>query len=300
MERHLAGEVESYSVHHSIPQTFGGDVGDALTPPLSLPLNSVLLHKPLTPGLPPATHPLLPPPAFYQLPFYIPREDDDEEGGLFALPPEMREAITAADASALPLGQRLDPLYPFILLLALGIGSSYINLGELARYTLLWALLLVLGTVMTLMDSPRTSGEMSSANLGWGLSFGLVFSLPLFILMQPVLASLVGVLFPDVAAPVLFQTLVLLTPLSETLFLRGALLERRGFSASLIGAALLTTVLYWPLVIGQPVYLAAAVIFNTVLAGLYGFVRTRYGLSAALICQVIVNLLLLFLPVLLA
>lgn len=297
-----AGDVKDYSVHPATPITFGGEVEDSLAPLPRLPLNTRALIRPATPPLPPVSHPLLPPPEFYRLRLLLPDEEDDEDdgGGLFALPAGMQQALAAADAASLPIGQRMDPLYPFILFLALGVGSSYINLDPLARYTILWMVLLVLGAFLTLVDSPRTSGEMSSSNLGWGASFGLVFTLPLLILMRPVLASMVSVLFGEMALPVLFQTVVLLAPLAETLFLRGALLERRGFWAALLGAAVMSIVMYWPAAFDQPVYLAATTIFMTVLAGIYGFVRTRYGLSAALVCQVCVSALLLFVPAALA
>ncbi len=39
---------------------------------------------------------------------------------------------------------------------------------------------------------------------------------------------------------------------------------------------------------------------GTVLAGVYSFIRSRYGLAAAYLCQVTVNLMLLFVPSLLA
>lgn len=302
MDIHPVGDVKDYFVHHTTPATFGGDVVEAdLVPLPALPLNAEALRRPATLPLPPVTHPLLPPPEFYRLPLLLPLEDDEDDGGgLFALPAEMQQALAAVDAASLPLGQRVDPLYPFILFLALGVGSSYINLDALTRYTVLWGVLLALGAFLTLVDSPRTSGEMSSSNLGWGVSFGLVFTLPLLILMRPVLASMVAVLFPEIALPVFFQMVVLIAPLAETLFLRGALLERRGFSAAMLGAAVMSIVMYWPAAFDQPVYLAATTIFMTVLAGIYGFVRTRYGLSAALVCQVSVSALLLFVPAALA
>ena len=295
-----AGDVKDYSVHPATPITFGGEVEDSLAPLPRLPLNTRALIRPATPPLPPVSHPLLPPPEFYRLRLLLPAEEDEDDDGPFALTRGMQQALAAAEAASLPIGQRVDPLYPFILFLALGVGSSYINLEPLARYTILWVVLLVLGAFLTLVDSPRTSGEMASSNLGWGASFGLVFTLPLLILMRPVLASMVGVLFGEMALPVLFQTVVLLAPLAETLFLRGALLERRGFWAALLGAAVMSIVMYWPAAFDQPVYLAATTIFMTVLAGIYGFVRTRYGLSAALVCQVCVSALLLFVPAALA
>lgn len=298
MEGQPAGDVRDYSVQHSVPQPFGGEEGDGLAPLPVLRVRADWLRRPVTPGLPPLTHPRLPPPEAERLELLLPAGEEDDGPGLFGLQTDMQQALAAAAAAGapIPLAQRLDPLYPFILFLALGVGSSYIGLDAVTRYTLLWTVLLALGTFLTLVDSPRTAGEMSSASLGWGASFGLIFSLPLFILMRPVLASMVAVLFPGLDPPSLFLILVLLAPLAETLFFRGALLERRGFAASVLGAGVMSIVLYWPAASGETVYLIAVAVLTTVLAGIYGFVRSRYGLSAALVCAVTVNVLLLFLP----
>ena len=301
MGRQTAGQVSDYSVYHTVPQRFGGDVEQALGLPPRLPIDAAALRRPVTRGLPPVMHPMLLPPEAARLPLLLPSAEEDVAepgGGLFGVPAGMQEALAAAAAAGvkLPLAQRIDPVYPFLLVLALGIGSSYINLDLIGRYTILWTALLLLGAFLTLVDSPRTAGEMSSSGLGWGASFGLVFSLPLLILVNTGLSAIVGLLFPDTSLPVLFQFLVLLAPLAETLFLRGAMLERRGFAPAILGAGMLSLIMFWPAASGQPVYLVAVVVFMTVLAGMYGFVRSRYGLSAALVCQVCVNLMLMFIP----
>ena len=44
------------------------------------------------------------------------------------------------------------------------------------------------------------------------------------------------------------------------------------------------------------VFLFVALVFSSVLAGVYGYVNGRYGLIAAYACQVTANVMLLFIP----
>ncbi len=217
-----------------------------------------------------------------------------------ARPASLRSPGRASPAAALPLGQRFDPVYPFLLFLALGVGTFYIDLDVMARYTLLWTVLVGLGASLTLVDSPVAVRPMTPASLGWGVSFGLVFSLPLLVLVSSGLADMVGLLYPEIDRVTLFQSLVFVSPLGETLFFRSAFQQRRGLAASVLAAGISGIVLYWPAVFQTPLYLVAAGIFTTVLAGVYSFIRSRYGLAAAYLCQVTVNLMLLFVPSLLA
>lgn len=217
-----------------------------------------------------------------------------------APPASLRSLGQASHAAAPSLGQRFDPVYPFLLFLALGVGTSYIDLDVMARYTLLWTVLVGLGVSLTLVDSPDAARPMTPASLGWGISFGLVFSLPLFVLASSGLADMVGLLYPGIDRVTLFQSLAFVSPLSETLFFRGAFQQRRGLAASVLAAGISGIVLYGPAVFQTPLYLVAAGIFTTVLAGVYSFIRSRYGLAAAYLCQVTVNLMLLFVPSLLA
>jgi hypothetical protein len=205
--------------------------------------------------------------------------------------PTAEPAAAAEDTT-----HHFDPVYPYLLYLALGFGTIYINLDVVTRYTILWTVLIVMGTLLGLLDSWKQPQEITLGGLGWGFSIGLVFSLPLLILVGSGLSDLSAALFPEAGAALLFQSLAVVGPIGETLFFRGIILDRRGFAASVIAAGLSSLLFFWPAAAATWTYLIAAVLFSTVLAGIYSFVRTRYGLAASTICQVTINLMLLFVP----
>lgn len=331
-------ENPGYAVHHGTPLTQGGLAMPEITPLVVLPADHEALSVPTSRGLPPLMHSDLPAPEEYQIvvprlagaaaPAAAKRLPLDERSAFPVAEPLPASVMPSAAAGTLPdtaapalppvepapsglfaqagtaarpPGQRINPLYAYLIYMALGFGTLYLGiLGVIERYTILWAVLIVLGAALTLVDARPEPHTMSSASLGWGFSIGLVFSLPLLILVSRGLADLTGVLFRDASAAMMFQSLAVVGPVGETLFFRGVLQERRGFAISVAAAGLSALLLYWPAASPTPVYLVAVVIFSTVLAGIYSFVRTRYGLGAALICQVTVNLLLLFAPGLLA
>jgi membrane protease YdiL (CAAX protease family) len=203
----------------------------------------------------------------------------------------------------LALRDRVDPLYLLIFYLALSLGTLFVGslLAVEARYTLLWTALIGLGALLTLVDARHRADQMASGNLVWGLGIGFVIGLPLLILTGPGLAATASVLFPEATLPALFQALVVVGPLGETLFFRGALQEKRGMAASVIGAGAHNMLFFLPAALTGPAYLAGAGIFYlTVLAWAYSYVRRRYGLTAAFLCQATANLMLLVLPSLIA
>ena len=330
-------ESSGYAVHHIRPLVHGGQAMPEVPPLVAPPVDREAARRPLNPGLPPLVHIPLPLPSAYQI--AVPHLPAEQVAGASALPagrrlPLIRERPpfpVAAPPPVAPMGTaplpspdppqtahptsasapssavrpapslRMDPLYAYLLYLALGLGTLYLGVLDLmGRYTVLWAALIVLGVTLTLVDGEMELRTLSPASLGWGFSFGLVFSLPLLVLVSGGLAGMADVLFHDAGAALLFQSLAFVGPLGETLFFRGVLQERRGFAVSVLAAGLSAALFYWPAASGAPVYLVAAVIFSTVLAGIYGFVRMRYGLAAALTCQMTVNLTLLFMPHLLA
>lgn len=328
-------EPPGYAVHHSRPLVHGGQAMPEVPPLVAPPVDREAARRPLRPGLPPLVHVPLPPPSAYQI--AVPHLPDEQAAGASALPvggrlPLIRERPSfpvATPPPAVPIGSaplpspdppqaarpasapsstvrlapilRLDPLYAYLLYLALGLGTLYLGVLDLmGRYTVLWAALIALGVALTLAGGEVEPRTLSPTNLGWGFSFGLVFSLPLLVLVSGGLADLTDVLFRGAGVALLFQSLAFVGPLGETLFFRGALQEQRGFVASVLAAGFSAALFYWPAASGAPVYLVAAIIFSTVLAGIYSFVRMRYGLSAALTCQMTVNLILLFIPHLLA
>ena len=73
-------------------------------------------------------------------------------------------------------------------------------------------------------------------------------------------------------------------------------------AVSIIGAGLGTLILYLPAGAGTSglVAVVSVSLFMTVLAGVYSYLREMHGLAAAFVCQVTLNLMLLFLPRLLA
>jgi hypothetical protein len=85
-------------------------------------------------------------------------------------------------------------------------------------------------------------------------------------------------------------------------FYRGVLQERRGFAASVVGAGLGTLLLYWPAGAegGSTWAIVGISGILMLVAAVFSYVRQRFGLAAAYTCQVTLNILLFFLPRLLA
>lgn len=315
-----------YAVHPGKPLVHGGQIMPEVPPLVAPPVDREKARRPLRPGLPPLVHVPLPPPSAYQIAVpYLPAKrpaavlkppiGERPSFPVAAPPPAVGAPAPAAnlqetapvapnpsapDVAVQPV-LRIDPLYAYLLYLALGLGTLYLGVLDLmGRYTVLWAALIVLGVALTLTDEGIEIRALSLLSLGWGFSVGMVFSLPLLVLISGGLADLSHVLFREAGAALLFQSLAFVGPLGETLFFRGVLQQRRGFVVSTLAAGISALLFYWPAAIMMPAYLVAAVIFSIVLAGIYGFVRMRYGLPAALICQITVNLTLLFVPHLLA
>lgn len=293
-------EPEDFSIPPGSPLVYGGVLPDELAPPALPRVNRRWMRRPRNQGMPPLDYVPLPPPEAYrvELPpelLDLPLEIEEEPAAGFLL----GAPAQAATADPSLLLHRFDLAYPYLLYLALAVGTQYINLGPVVRYTALWAVLLVLGTAFTLVGTGGARRTMEAARLGWGLAFGIVFSLPLFILVNAGLAEFAAVLFGGMDGALLFQSLVFVGPLGETLFFRGAVQEQRGLAAAMLSAGLAGLAFFWPAAVATPIYLVVAVIFIVVVAGIAGFIRTRHGLAAAYVCQATINLMLLVIPLLL-
>ncbi len=319
----------SAPIHHVLPLRHGGDLAGWLDehalPPLP-PVDAVRACEPITPGLPPFPHiPLLLPRAYQlvvpQITDYLggvsPAAPDELAAPLASLPPSMAAAmpkgaatpatgqVSAAAGGAVNDdalagmvldGIRFDPLFAYLIYLGLGFGTLY--LGVEARYTVLWTALALGGMILTLVNR-RVSRPFLALDLAWGMGIGMVFSLPLLILNWRGLAETARVLFPFEDPAAFFYAMVFVAPLAETLFFRGVMQSQRGFAASVSAVGLSSVLFYWPAAAGQPAYLIVAVLVTTVLAGVYSFFSSRFGLVAAWACQVTINLVLLFIPALL-
>jgi hypothetical protein len=181
-----------------------------------------------------------------------------------------------------------------VLYLALAFGTFPLP-GEI-RYLLLWTMLIGLGAALLLFDPQRPLGAVEPVRLTWGAGVGFVLSLPIILTASRALARTSFALVPISSAPSLFQALVLTWPLGETLFYRGAIQREHGLVVASLAAGLGQLLLYWPEADGVFAVLFFAVTFATTLAFIYSYVRLRYGLAAAYACQVIANLMLIFLP----
>jgi membrane protease YdiL (CAAX protease family) len=94
--------------------------------------------------------------------------------------------------------------------------------------------------------------------------------------------------------------LVFVIPLAETLFFRGVLQEGRPFWLVSILSSLWSFVVFFPMLDvrrypGPVVIIGTALVMMNVI---YAYVRRRNGLAAAWLCQIVVHVLLLFLPLL--
>ena len=87
-------------------------------------------------------------------------------------------------------------------------------------------------------------------------------------------------------------------PLAETLFFRGVIQEIRTFWVVGILSSIWSILLFFP-VLEVNKFPAVAIVVGTALVMMnmiYSYVRQRNGLAAAWVCQIVVNLVLLFIP----
>lgn len=322
-----------FAVHHMLPWRHGGiEVGDVeFVPPPEVNIEAA--NQPVNPGFAPLRHVRLPSPReFMPVPppqvtiaaqmsspavvttarptFPVPEAPRFQK--LSSAPPASSAEIPAASPRHIDpapgvqvvkpmiedeepsLFERIDPLYAVLVYLAFGLGTLVLEDPE-TRYTVLWSLLAVMGGTLTLMDTRRAPRGSAATNLIWGSGIGLVIGI-LLIPAASGLAATSKLLFPGISLPALFQALVFLGPLGETLFFRGVVQERRGFVASVIGAGVGTLIFYWPAGGSAPVSIVAVAGFLTMLAAIYCYVRQRFGLAAAYTCQVTLNVMLFLVP----
>lgn len=321
------------SLHHHIPMTFGTLTRDGLLLPELPRLDPQRAQKPPSPGMPPIYMPapfdpdslrLLPPPgvnvpgrnipaprirlgSVARSPFASPADAVPVPTPIIApAAPQPQGDAAIIETPARPSwGERVDPLVAFLFYLALGAGIALSGIDTLIRYTVLWTVLIGLGAAILYVNASRPIEPMSSNDILWGFGFGFILGLPLLVAAGQGLIATTGALFPELleaprfaqAVVILFQSWVLVGPLAETLFFRGAIQDRRGMAASITAAGANNILLFLPIAFKSGSVLAGAAIFYmTALAAVYSFVRRRYGLTAALICQITVNIMLLFIP----
>lgn len=197
-------------------------------------------------------------------------------------------------------GATNDPIFGFLIALALSVGlSPLINNGNVElRYTLSWGVLAMFGVLAYLFGSSARISTETLDNAVWGVSFGLILGAPLMAFGGSTLNTAVLLLFRDMSVGAVLAYLVFVMPLAETLFFRGVLQEHRPFWIVALMGTFWSCVLFFPLMDINRYPLVGFVICLALLMmnAMYSYVRQRNGLAAAWICQIVVNLVLVFLP----
>jgi hypothetical protein len=196
-------------------------------------------------------------------------------------------------------GATSDPTFGYLIAVALSIGlMPLIPANADLRYVLLWTVMAGFGVLSWLMGTSARIWTETPDNLAWGVSFGLLIAVPLLIVGGAPLQETVRRLFVNMSIGEVLAFLVFVIPLAETLFFRGVLQETRRFWLVGLLSTVWSGLVFFPL-LDVARFPAVAVVIGVALVMMnvmYSYVRQRNGLAAAWACQLVVNLVLLFVP----
>lgn len=205
-------------------------------------------------------------------------------------------------AARAPYRGASDPLFGFIIAAALSVGLTPLLPESVElRYTLAWGALAGVSVLSWLLGNMERIGQERPDNLGWGLLYGVLLGIPFLVfLSQHILAPATDRLFPGMSAGSLLAFLVFVMPLAETLFFRGLLQSQLlswivGLLATLWNIVLFFPVMWQSISDHQAVALVIVVLLLMTNL-LYVYVRERNGLASAWICQIVTNLIILYIP----
>lgn len=206
-----------------------------------------------------------------------------------------------------PRASGSDPTFGFLVGLALSVGlAPLVPENADLRYAVIWIVLGAFGVFAWLLGDTDRIEKDEVENLAWGLVFGVILALPLLFVGGSTLSTTVHLLFRtgiggEIQALPLGAVLVMLVfamPTAETLFFRGLMQHGRPFWLVGLLSSLWSILLFFPMIeVGR--YPVIAVIIGVALTMMnltYSYVRLRNGLAAAWLCQITVNLVLLFIP----
>ncbi len=198
-------------------------------------------------------------------------------------------------------GTTSDPVFGYLVAMALGIGLMPLIPDQIdLRYALVWTVMAGFGVMAWLLGTSARIWTESLENLSWGVVFGLIVGLPMLMVGGVTLRETAQRLFTGMSLGSVLAFLVFVIPLAETLFFRGVLQEGRSFWLVSILSSLWSFVVFFPMLDvrrypGPVVIIGTALVMMNVI---YAYVRRRNGLAAAWLCQIVVHVLLLFLPLL--
>jgi hypothetical protein len=239
---------------------------------------------------------------------YTPPQRDDERP--INEPPVEIEVSSASEAALERVryrGSNNDATFGYLIVLALAVGLTPILPANAdMRYTLVWGVMAGFGVLAWLFGSLTRVGEEEVESVAWGVIFGLIVGAPLLLVGGETLANAVERLFrqgtasnaPLLSSGVVLAYVVFVMPTAETLFFRGVLQETRAFWLVSILSTIWSLVLFAPLLDllnfpGVAILIGVALVLMNLM---YSYVRDRNGLAAAWLCQITVNLVVLFIP----
>jgi membrane protease YdiL (CAAX protease family) len=219
-----------------------------------------------------------------------PVEEEEWESPFPEKPKRASDTVTYRGATS-------DPTFGYLIVVALCIGLiPLIPENTDLRYTLLWTVMAGFGVLSWLLGNSARIWTETPENLGWGVIFGLIIAVPLLIVGGTTLRETDQRIFANLSVGEVLAFLIFVMPLAETLFFRGVIQEIRPFWMVGILSSIWSILLFFPVLEANT---AVALVVGTALVMMniiYSYVRQRNGLAAAWICQIVVNLVLLFIP----
>jgi hypothetical protein len=205
----------------------------------------------------------------------------------------------ARDAATRSTRQDLDPVFGYIMVMALSIGLTPMQAN--VRYVALWAVMAAMGGMAFLIGSGIRLKVTDPGDLVWGISLGVFTGGALLLVGSDTLATTSERLFGTEGAVLdtwVLQTTVFVMPIAESLFFRGAMQRVHPIPVVALLASLWSMLMFFPnLSLGEtPV---VGVVFGTALVllnFLYSYVHFRHGLAASFFCQISAGTLLLLVP----
>lgn len=198
-------------------------------------------------------------------------------------------------------GATNDPVFGFLIVVALSIGFvPLIPTDPALRYTVIWGVMAGFGVLSWLMGTSARIWTETPENLGWGVIFGLIIGVPFLMVGGSTLQQTAQRFFINMTPGEALAFLVFVMPLAETLFFRGVLQEQRAFWVVGLLSSLWSVLVFLPMLDIRR-FPAVTIIIGTALVMMniiYSYVRRRNGLAAAWLCQIVINLTLLFVPLL--
>lgn len=198
--------------------------------------------------------------------------------------------------------QDLDPVVGYILVMALSVGLTPLQAN--LRYVLLWSVMAGMGGMAFLLGSGIKFKVSDPGDLLWGIGFGIFAGGALMLVGADTLrvtserlfnAELENNLLIDTWV---FQAMVFVMPLSETLFFRGAMQRAHPVPVVSLLASLWSILMFFPhLNLGETPVVGVVIGTALVLLNfLYSYVDFRHGLASSFFCQVCAGTLLLLVP----